>query len=179
MGSECGSTRDSGCDSLWRMSKTFRPWNIDQQCVLPRSVVEFVPVGHVAHFVRGTVRTGLDLSAILSSYGEDRGYPPYDPTMMTALLVYAYSQGIYSSRQIARACEERLDFMAGTALHRPAFRTGSDFPQASSEGLVRTVHAGAEAVCQGRLGEARARGGGRHEDQGECVQAQGDELRPD
>jgi transposase len=87
MGSECGSTRDSGCDSLWRMSKTFRPWDIDQQWLLPPSVDEFVPVGHIAHFVRDTVRTGLDLSAILSSYGDERGYPPYDPTMMTALLV--------------------------------------------------------------------------------------------
>jgi transposase len=109
------------------MSKTFRPWDVDQRWLLPSSVDEFVPAGHLAHFVRDTVRTGLDLSAILSSYGEERGYPPYDPTMMTALLVYAYSQGIYSSRRIARACEERLDFMAVTALNRPDFRTVSDF----------------------------------------------------
>ena len=32
--------------------------------------------------------------------------------MMVALLLYAYSQGVYSSRRIARACEERLDFQA-------------------------------------------------------------------
>jgi len=47
--------------------------------------------------------------------------------MMTALLLYAYSRGVYSSRQIARACEERLDFQAVTALNRPDFRTISDF----------------------------------------------------
>jgi transposase len=111
------------------MSKTFRPWDVDQRWLLPSSVDEFVPAGHVAHFVRDTVRTGLDLSTILSSYGEERGYPPYHPTMMTALLMYAYSQGVYSSRRIARACEERLDFMAVTALNRPDFRTVSDFRQ--------------------------------------------------
>jgi transposase len=73
------------------------------------------------------LRTGSDLSAILSSCGDEHGYPPYDPTMMTALLVQAYGQGVYSPRRIARACEERLDFMAVTALNRPDFRTVSDF----------------------------------------------------
>jgi transposase len=47
--------------------------------------------------------------------------------MMTALLLYAYSQGIYSSRRIARACEERVDFMAVTAQSCPDFRTVSEF----------------------------------------------------
>jgi transposase len=36
--------------------------------------------------------------------------------MMTALLLYAYSRGVYSSRAIARGCEERLDFLAVTGL---------------------------------------------------------------
>jgi transposase len=56
----------------------------------------------------------LDLSAIIDSYDEFRSYPPYDPRMMTALLLYGYSRCIYASRQLARACDERLDFMAVT-----------------------------------------------------------------
>lgn len=47
--------------------------------------------------------------------------------MMTALLLYAYSQGLYASRRIAKACEERVDFMAVTARQSPDFRTISDF----------------------------------------------------
>jgi hypothetical protein len=47
--------------------------------------------------------------------------------MMVALLLYGYSRGIYSSRQLARACEERMDMMAVTGLNRPDFRTISDF----------------------------------------------------
>jgi transposase len=43
--------------------------------------------------------------------------------MMTALLLYAYSRGIYSPRQIAKGCEERLDFQAVMALNRPDFRS--------------------------------------------------------
>lgn len=109
------------------MSKTFRSWVVDQAWLLPPSVHDFVPAGHAAHFVRETVRESLDLSAILADYREERGQPPYHPAMMTALLLYAYSRGVYSSRRIAKACEERLDFMAVTGLQKPDFRTISDF----------------------------------------------------
>jgi hypothetical protein len=95
-------------------------------------VQEFVPEGHAAHLVRDIVAEELDLSAILAAYTEPRGYPPYHPAMMVALLLYAYSRGVYSSRQIARACEERLDFQAVTALNRPDFRTISEFAAAIS-----------------------------------------------
>jgi hypothetical protein len=47
--------------------------------------------------------------------------------MMVALLLYAYTQGLYASRRIARACEERLDVMAVTGMQRPDFRTIADF----------------------------------------------------
>ncbi len=109
------------------MSKTFRAWDVDQAWLLPPSVHDFVPAGHPAHLVRDVVRESLDLSAILSVYGEARGQPPYHPVMMTALLLYAYSVGVYSSRRIAKACEERVDFMAVTGMQKPDFRTVSDF----------------------------------------------------
>jgi transposase len=110
------------------MSKTYRAWDVDQVWLLPPSVHDFVPAGHPAHLIRELVREELDLSAIVAGYERElRGFPPYHPAMMTALLLYAYSRGIYSSRQIARGCEERLDFMAVTALQQPDFRTISDF----------------------------------------------------
>src|SRR6267143_295233 len=124
------------------MSKTFRPWDVDQVWLLPPSIQDLVPPGHMAHFVRDTVRTGLDLSRILDVYDEERGFPPYHPGMMVALLLYAYSQGIYSSRRIARGCEERLDFAAVTGMQRPDFRTISEFRKrhlAALSGLFRQV----------------------------------------
>ena len=107
------------------MSKTFRPWDLEQRVLL--SVHELVPVGHMAHFVRDTVREDLDLSQIMETYTEERGYPPYHPAMMLALLLYAYSRGVYSSRKIAQACEERIDFIAVTAMNRPDHRTIARF----------------------------------------------------
>jgi transposase len=109
------------------MGKTFRDWDIEQLMMFPPCVEDFVPQEHLAHFVRNTVCEALDLSTILECYSEERGYPPYHPTMMTAVLLYAYCQGIYPSRGIAKACRERVDFMAVTGMQMPDFRTISDF----------------------------------------------------
>ncbi len=47
--------------------------------------------------------------------------------VMTALLLYGYCNGVYSSRRIAKACRERVDFMSVVGLDRPEFRTISEF----------------------------------------------------
>ena len=109
------------------MAKTFRAWDVDQAWLLPPSVHDFVPAGHAAHLIRDLVRETLDLTAIFDAYPEDRGQPPYHPAMMAALLLYAYSRGLYASRRIAVACDERVDVMAVTGMQRPDFRTISDF----------------------------------------------------
>lgn len=109
------------------MSKTFRPWKIDEPLFLPPTVQDFVGPDHLARFVLSVVREAMDLSKITGTYGSERGQPPFDPVMMTALLLYAYCCGIYSSRRIAKACRERVDFMSIVGLDAPDFRTISDF----------------------------------------------------
>src|SRR5438067_11713201 len=74
------------------MSKSFRPWDVDQVWLLPASIHDFVPPEHPAHLVRDLVRSELDLATIVSAYEEERGQPPYHPAMMVALLLYAYSR---------------------------------------------------------------------------------------
>ena len=109
------------------MSKTFRGWNLDQALLLPPSVHDFVPTGHLSRLVVALVTEQLDLSMVMASYKGEKGQPPYHPAMMVALLLYAYAVGIYSSRRIAKACVERVDFMAIVALDAPDFRTISEF----------------------------------------------------
>jgi len=109
------------------MSKTFRAWKIDQPLFLPPSVQDFVAEDHLARFVVRLIRDDLDLVEISGTYGSERGQPPFDPAMMTALLLYSYCCGLYSSRRIAKACRERVDFMSIVALDAPDFRTISDF----------------------------------------------------
>jgi transposase len=109
------------------MSKHFRPWKIDQTQLLPPSVQDYVPQDHLSRFIVAVVRESLDLSAITGSYRSGLGQPPFDPWMMTALLLHSYASGVYSSRRIAKACVERADFMMIVALDPPDFRTVSDF----------------------------------------------------
>src|SRR5271157_3702119 len=109
------------------MSKTFRAWKIDQPLFLPPTVQDFVAKDHLARFVLNLVRDDIDLAAITGTYGSERGQPPFDPTMMVALLLYSYCCGIYASRRIAKACGERVDFMSIVGLDAPDFRTVSDF----------------------------------------------------
>ena len=109
------------------MSKTFRAWKIDQPLLLPLAVQDFVADDHLARFVLALIVDELDLIEIVAAYSNEKGQPPFDPHMMTALLLYAYCRGIYSSRRIAQACRERVDFMSIIALDPPDFRTISNF----------------------------------------------------
>jgi len=109
------------------MSKTFRAWKIDEPLLLPPLVQDFVAADHLARFVLSLVRDEIDLAAIIASYDSDRGQPPFDPVMMTALLLYSYCCGLYASRRIAAACRERVDFMSIVGFDAPDFRTVSEF----------------------------------------------------
>jgi len=109
------------------MSKRYRPWKIDEPMLLPATVQEFVDKDHLARFVVNLVVEEIGLEAIERVYRVDRGQPPFDPAMMTALLLYGYCNGVYSSRRIAKACRERVDFMSIVGLDPPDFRTISEF----------------------------------------------------
>ena len=109
------------------MSKQFRPWKFGQSQLLPPSVQDYVPEDHLSRFLVALVTESLDLSAIMSSYTSGLGQPPFDPRMMTALLLNGYASGIYSSRRIAKASIERADFMMIVAGDPPDFRTISNF----------------------------------------------------
>jgi transposase len=109
------------------MSKTYRLWNPNQQWLLPPSVHDWLPENDLVYFMLDTVNE-LDISAITAKYEQqERGYPPYNPRMMVALLFYAYCRGIFSSRKIMQACEERLTFRVIVGDDIPNWRTISDF----------------------------------------------------
>jgi len=109
------------------MAKTYRPYVPEQDFLLPPSLRDWLPEDHLAHFVSDLV-DHLDLSAITAVYaGEDRGYPPYHPVMMTKVLVYAYCVGVFSSRRIQRRLLEDIPFKVLAAGNEPDFRTIADF----------------------------------------------------
>jgi transposase len=118
------------------MGKTFREWNPEQMMMFPATPMDFVGKDDLVHFIRALVSEQLDLGEILSRYQEERGYPPFHPAMMTALLLYSYCQGIYSSRRIATACKQRVDYLALTGMQKPDHRTVNLFRQRHLKALA-------------------------------------------
>jgi transposase len=114
--------------------KTFRPYEPDQLLLLPPSIEEWLPEGHLARFVSEVVEE-LDLGEIEGAYSEERGYPPYHPRMMTKILLYGYCTGTYSSRRLAEKLSDSVAFRYLAAGNRPDFRTISDFRKRHGKAL--------------------------------------------
>lgn len=109
------------------MSKGYRPYQPEQDLLLPPSLRDWLPEKHLAYFVSDVVDQ-LDLRPIQAVYEKEmRGQPPYDPRMMTKLLVYGYCVGVYSARKMQRRLVEDVAFRVLAAGNQPDFRTISDF----------------------------------------------------
>ncbi|MFH1609414.1 MAG: transposase [Candidatus Bipolaricaulota bacterium] len=115
------------------MGYNFKECNREQLFLLPASMREWLPEGHLAWFILDAVEE-MDLAAFYRNYREDGwGRAAYEPRMMVALLVYAYSLGVRSSREIERACEDRVSFRVITANQRPDHTTIARFRQEFTE----------------------------------------------
>ena len=109
------------------MNKTFRPYSPNQILLLPPALQDWLPKDHLVYTLSDIVDS-LDLSPIISHYEQElRGYPPYHPAMMTKVLIYAYSQGVYSSRKIEKRLHEDVAFRVVAAGNTPDFKAISEF----------------------------------------------------
>jgi transposase len=109
------------------MPKGYRPYLPEQDLLLAPSLRDWLPENHLAYFVSDVVDQ-LDLSAIHAVYEKElRGQPPYDPRMMTKVLVYGYCVGVYSARKIQQRLVEDVAFRVLAAGNEPDFRTIADF----------------------------------------------------
>jgi transposase len=108
-------------------AKTFRHYDQAQSFLLPPSLDDWLPAGHTARFISETVEEALDLCAIYASYENATGAPPFDPRMMTKLLLYGYSVGVTSSRETERRCQVDVAFRYLCANVVPDYRSIARF----------------------------------------------------
>ena len=109
------------------LAKTYRTYEPKQNLILPPSLDDWLPEAHLARYV-GDVVDELDLSKIFAYYEEEeRGYPPYNPTMMTKLIVHGYTVNVRSSRKIEQACIDLVPFRFLAAGNMPKHAAISDF----------------------------------------------------
>ena len=93
------------------MAKRYRAYLPEQGLLLPPSLREWLPENHLVYFVSDVI-DNRDLAAMDAVYGdEQRGQPPYDPRMLTKVLVYGYCVGVYSSRRLERRLAEDVEIL--------------------------------------------------------------------
>jgi transposase len=109
------------------MPASYLPYLPDQDFLLPHSMREWLPEGHLAYFINDTVDS-LDLRAFHARYAKDGPRnQPFHPAMMVKVLIYGYATGVFSSRKLARKLHEDVAFRVLGAGNFPAHRTLSDF----------------------------------------------------
>jgi len=109
------------------MTQNFLSCDREQELLLPPSLREWLPEGHLAWFVLETIEE-IDLAAIYRAYRADgQGRPAHEPAMMTALWLYAYAVGERSTRAIERRCVEDVAFRVVAANRAPDHTTISRF----------------------------------------------------
>ena len=161
------------------MPKGYRTYLPEQDLLLPPSLREWLAEDHLVYFVSDVVDQ-LDLSAIHAVYEkEKRGQPPYDPRLMTKLLVYGYCTGVFSSRRIQKRMQEDIPFKVLAAGNEPDFRTISDFRKIHIETLQNLFEQVLAMALECGRGETGPGVAGRDEVESQRQQTQGDELRPD
>jgi transposase len=99
----------------------------EQAFLMPPDPRDWLPEGHLAWFVLASVEE-MDLSAFYGSYRQDGwGRAAFEPSMMVALLMYAYAQGERSSRGIERRCVEDVAYRVIAAQQTPDHATIARF----------------------------------------------------
>jgi transposase len=108
----------------------------EQAFLMPPDVREWLPEGHLAWFILDAVEA-MDLAAFYASYRQDgHGRAAYEPSMMVAVLLYAYARGVRSSRAIERGLEEDVAYRVLAANQKPDHATLARFVERHEQALA-------------------------------------------
>jgi transposase len=102
-----------------------RPVEFHQHQLFPSNIFDLLPQDHEC-YLYAELFEQLDTASVESLYSV-KGQHAYHPRLIVSILIYAYSRGVFSSRQIERRCREDLSFMFIAQMNCPNFRVLSDF----------------------------------------------------
>jgi transposase len=101
------------------------PVAFNQRQLFATNVFDLLPESHYC-FVYERIFKELDISSLTGKY-HHLGQHAYHPRLIVSILIYAYSHGVFSSREIERHCRQDLAFMYICQKHCPNFRVLGDF----------------------------------------------------
>ncbi|MCP4398184.1 MAG: IS1182 family transposase, partial [bacterium] len=101
------------------------PVELDQRLLFPPNIFDLLSKDHECYLYEDIFQQ-LDTSELESNYSE-LGQHAYHPKLIVSILIYAYSRGVFSSREIEKRCHEDLSFLYIAKMNCPNFRVLSDF----------------------------------------------------
>lgn len=107
------------------------PAELNQHLLFPSNLFTLLPEDHECHLYQDLFGQ-LDTSTLESTYSH-KGQNAYHPKLIVSVLIYAYSRGVFSSREIEKRCNEDLSFMLIAQMNCPNFRVLSDFRKDNAE----------------------------------------------
>lgn len=125
---------------------TFKTYSPDQVFLLPPSLEDLVPHNHLVRVVSQTIDQ-LDIDPLLKSY-KGGGASIFHPKMMIKVLIYAYLNKVYSSRQIAKVLRQDVHFMWLSGMNKPDFRTINLFRSSRLKPVIDKVFGSMVLFCQ-------------------------------
>ena len=138
---------DDVVDAKGGANKRFKPFDPDAVMLVPPSLEEWLPEGHLARFIAELVDNELDLTRFYAAHARAKGQPPYDPRLMLRIMLYGYCVGVRSSRQVERACTDVVAFRWLAAQQGPDFRSIARFRERHLAALAN-VFLQALQLCQ-------------------------------
>ena len=100
------------------------PYDYQQTAMVVINFEDQLQPGTFEHALHYLVDNKLDLTLFDPQYRNDNnGRPAYDPALLLKIILYAYSKGITSSREIERQCQHNVIFKALSCDNAPHFTT--------------------------------------------------------
>jgi transposase len=120
-----------------RKKPAFKPYYQNQLIMLPPTLEELIPENHPARVVNQVVDS-INIDPLLNAYNV-KGASSYHPAMLLKVVVYGYLSNTYSSRKIAKACQEHIPFMWLSSMNRPDHNTINRFRGIRLKNALRNI----------------------------------------
>jgi len=117
----------------------FKEYTQGQIVLLPTDIEAQIPPKHLVRVVNAAIEK-MDLAPLLAQY-KGGGTSSYHPKMLLKVMVYAYTQQLYSSRKIAKALRENIYFMWLSGNQQPDFRTINRFRSEVVKDVIEDIFA--------------------------------------
>jgi len=127
---------------------SFKPYNQGQITFLPPSLEELIPEDHIVRVVDSTI-DNINTKPLYDKY-EGGGASSFNPVMMLKIIIYAYTQKIFSCRKIAKNCRENIMFMWLSGMNMPDYITINRFRSERMKDVILDIFAEVVALLHSK-----------------------------